>query len=130
MALAIEDMEHVCHAVDADEVEEALNSRYEGEVNEFWLNHDDERFPALAIVVKGDLASLTYFPDGGHPGYKSMGGVDGLELGEFSAFSVNTPRERHLVLNDSIVPFSTALKAAKEFLADRGLPRSVEWVEL
>ena len=45
-------------------------------------------------------------------------------------FYLDSEIQEQPILNDSVVPFSEALKAAKEFLVSEGLPDSMEWFEL
>lgn len=130
MSIQVEDMMGTVRVVDAAGLEAALARRCGNGVNEFWISHDQDRFPVLAIVVNGDLASLSYFPEDGHPGYKSMGDVPGLASGESTRFYVNTPTEIHLVLNDFVVPVATAVQAAQQFRVAKDRPPVVEWWEL
>jgi hypothetical protein len=128
--IKIEDMQGCTYVSDAIDLEAALNKRYGSGVNEFWISHDDDDYPVLAIVINQELASLSYFPEAGSPGFKSVGNLSGLKKGEFTKFYINTPTEIHLVLNESIVPVEVAVEAAKEFLADKKLPSPVKWLEL
>ena len=85
--------------------------------------------PSLAILVRADLASLNYFPEGDSAGFRSVGKVSGLKPGGMSIFYLDNPNQEQPVLNDSIVPFSDALKAAKDFLVSTDLPSSIKWFE-
>jgi hypothetical protein len=82
------------------------------------------------ILVNNELANLTYFPPGRHPGFQSQGSVPGLDVGGFSKFFLNSPNELQEIMNDQVVPFSAAVKAAKEFLACGELSKSIDWLEL
>ena len=62
-----------------EDFESILNVRYGSVVNEFWIS-DEEEMPCLAILVNNDFASLTYFPEDGHPGFQSVGMDTDLEL--------------------------------------------------
>lgn len=128
--MRIEDFGGVSHARNKAELEAVLARRFGTGVNEFWLFGDGADGPRLSIVVKGDLASLTYFPGGDHPGYTSVGGVEGLDPEGFSTFYVNTPREKHEVANDSLVPVDDATRAAIEFMESPVLPNALDWLEL
>ena len=130
MTLKIQDMGQAYYVDNSSDLEVILSKREGSGVNEFWLSHDNEKNPALSIVVNGDLASLTYFPEAHHPGFTSIGPLENLQSGELSIFYINTPTEKHLILNDSIVPFSTAVDVAKEFFIKKNLPSSIEWLEL
>lgn len=59
-----------------------------------------------------------------------MGHIEGLEVGKMYIFYLDSEIQEQPILNDSVVPFSEALKAAKEFLVSEGLPDSMEWFEL
>ncbi len=120
----------VYEAADRDQLEAVLMRRHGNGVNEFWLSHGNDRYPAVALLVKGDLAALHYFPTEGHPGFTSAGNVAGLESGEITTFWISAGGETIGVLNDAVMPFSVALAAAAEFLISIELPRSVEWFEL
>jgi hypothetical protein len=128
--MRIQDFERVYDANASDEIDSAMAKRYGSGVNAFWLSHGSSKYPSILILVNGDLASLHYFPEEGHPGFRSVGTVQGLEPGGTTAFFMNNVKEEQPILNDSIVPLSTALKAAKEFSASTELPHSVEWFEL
>ena len=128
--MTIEDFNGTCDVSNATELENALNKRYGQEANSFWLTHSPSKSPSLAILVKGDLASLNYFPGGDSAGFTSVGEVKGLNPDEMSIFYLDNPNQEQEVLNSSIVPFSDALKTAKEFLASKKLPSTIEWFEL
>jgi len=115
---------------DAAHLENVLERRYEGSVNEFWLYDPGEGYPLLGIVVKGSLASLDYFPREGHPGFRSLGNVVGLERGGVTTFLIGGGKESLDLLNETVVPFSAAVAAAKDFLASRELPKCIQWCEL
>ena len=120
----------VYEAADRDQLEAVLMCRHGNGVNEFWLSHGNDRYPAIVLSVKGDLAALHYFPREGHPGFTSAGNVAGLEPGEMTKFWISAGGETIDVMNDAVMPFSVALAAAQEFLISSELPRSVDWFEL
>jgi Immunity protein Imm1 len=97
--------------------------------NCFWLSHDDQPYPFLGVLVKGDLAYVHYFPEDRHAGHRSLGNLPGLDPEGLTTFYLDegTPQE---ILNDGIVLFEKALAAAKEFHQSPALPRSIEWQEL
>jgi hypothetical protein len=128
--MRVQDFEGVYQASTPNAIESVLAKRYGGGVNAFWLSHGDSKYPAILILVKGELASLHYFPRERHAGFRSVGAVEGLEPGGSSTFFMNNPHEEQEVLNDSIVPFSVALEVANEFSACTDLPRFAEWFEL
>jgi hypothetical protein len=106
-----------------------LNIRFGTGVNEYWISGEDDN-PCLAILVKDDYANLTFFPEDGHPGFQSVGMGTDLNMEEITVFNTNTPNEEMEVNNDSIVPFTMALEAAKEFFASLTMPTCLEWIEL
>jgi len=124
--MKIEDFESVVDVDNDEDIEAALAKRYGADANEFWLTNENKKFPALAIMAKNALASLHYFPEEDHPGFISVGTN---ATSGFSIFFINGAEEQE-VPNDSIVPFSTALKVSKEFLISSDLPKSVDWMEL
>jgi hypothetical protein len=123
------------HFGGADEVstlpslDRVLSARYGQDANEFWL-FGEPKHPSLSILVRGKLASLTYFPDEAHPGFTSEGNVPALDPDGDSIFYTNTPREEIEISNAAVVTVESALKAAHDFFLDRGLPSSLEWDEL
>jgi len=53
-----------------------------------------------------------------------------LGSGKTSIFNTNTVDEEIKVINNVVVPFSTALTAAKEFFTSLEMSRCLEWFEL
>lgn len=128
--MRIQGFANVCESHGDAHIEAALAKRHGTNVNAFWLSHNNEKYPMISILVKGELASLHYFPKERHPGFRSVGRAKDLKAGGTTTFFMNSETEEHEVLNDSIVPFSTALTVAKEFSRAKELPTSVEWLEL
>ena len=124
----IVDMKSETHITDAHEVETALIKRYEG-INEFYLTTENQGFPLLCILVNHGLAFLHFIPGEGNPGFISQGNVPGLKANESTMFFTSGPSETPMP-NTSVVPFTTALSAAKEFFEFEHQPRSVNWFEL
>lgn len=129
MALRVEDFYDDCDVTSAVELESALQKRY-GSANSFWLSHDREKYPSISLLVKGDLATVTYFPHDDHPGFTSVGNIEGLDPDGVTVFYLDSPTQEQEVLNASVVPFSTALEVAKEFFRSKELPRAIKWFEL
>jgi hypothetical protein len=74
---------------------------------------------------------MHYVSREGDAGYVSLGDLKSVSLdpdGE-TTFYVS-PIEPIWALNKQVIPFSDALKAAHEFLADPALPKSIRWCEL
>jgi hypothetical protein len=55
------------------DIEAVLSKRHRTGVNSFWSGQRAAGFPAIAIMVNGDLAHVHYFPKEGHPGVASVG---------------------------------------------------------
>jgi hypothetical protein len=113
-----------------EELEKILKIRYGTGVNEYWICEEGEEnpYPWLAVLINNEYATLTYFPDEGHPGYQSVG--KNTDLDEYTIFYVNTPTEEIEVANKFIVPFSKALEAIKEYFLILSIPNCLEWNEL
>jgi len=129
--MRVEDLREASEVINDAQLESLLSKRYGNGANAFWLFGSTEKYPAMSILVKGDLATLHYFPRARHPGYRSIGLAAelGLDPEGMSVFYANEGEEQEIV-NDSIVPFPHALAAAREFLASGRLPEALEWFEL
>jgi hypothetical protein len=128
--MRIEDYESVCDVTKPAEVETALSKRHGAGRNAFWLSHGSMRFPALCILVNGDLSYVLYFSKEGHPGFASVGNLPGLRPGEDSDFFAQNSDEPIGVMNETVVPFWEALKAAQEFANSATMPKSIRWDSL
>jgi hypothetical protein len=127
--MIIEDFKGTINSMNNAEIESALSNRYGKGANEFWLSHSDGRFPAMSILVKGDIAALHYFPEDQNPGMTSVGKGD-LESNGTTIFYINSEKEKQEIPNGMIVPFSLALKAAMEFSSNKEPPRCIKWLSL
>lgn len=112
------------------ELESILEIRYGPGVNSFWLTHESQAHPTMSLLVTGELSTLVYVPEEGHPGYTPLGNVDGLNLERFTPFSIDTIDQELEVWNRQVVSISTALSAAKDFFHSPELPKSIQWEEL
>jgi hypothetical protein len=130
MSMKIEDFEGIYEVNNMSELGTILQKRYGPGVNGFWLSHDNDKYPAISLLVKGDLATLLYVPRESHPGFTPVGRVADLDKKETTTFSVDTIEQEMEISNKAIVLFSTALSVAKDFFTSKELPRSIEWVEL
>ncbi len=110
-----------------DELGEILGRRFD-ETNEFWLAHDGAKHPSLAILVRGDVACLHYFPTEQHPGFLSQGYGEELDPSGSTAFAMGG--EETEIPNTAVVRIYEAVESAKEFLVSNALPRSTKWLEL
>jgi Immunity protein Imm1 len=128
--MRIEDYESICNVADPADIAAALSERYGAGCNAFWLSHGDKENPALSILVNGELAYLLYFPKEGHPGLASVGNLHGLTPEGFSEFFPDQSNDSFDIMNEAVVPFSDALKAAQEFSISGTLPKCMEWDSL
>jgi hypothetical protein len=116
---------------DIHELETVITKRCDNSFNSFWLSHQGEEYPTLAVLVKDDLATLNYMPKEFDAGYRSVGALPDLTPGATMRFSISgSSGDDVFVRNDAVLPFSVALQAAKEFFFSKDLPKSVEWFEL
>jgi len=102
--------------------------RYGEGVNEFWLTEEESKFPALAIMVKKDLACLHYFPYEGHAGFISSG-TCGIDCDDVCVFVINRTEDQE-ILKDCVVFAADAVRAATEFFVCKKMPESIAWDEL
>ena len=109
------------------EIESVLNKRDDAGMNSFWLSHGTEKFPAINIMVNGDLAYVHYFPEERHPGYASVGNLSHLSRGGITHFFHVPGEEPFDILNEAVVPFSEALKVAQEFAVSKEMPKCIPW---
>ena len=130
MVLKIWDFGGEHTATTSAQLESVLTARYGNEINGFWLAHGDERNPTLALLVNGNLSTVTYFPTQSHPGFVPSQGMDGLDKDGTSTFSIDRIENKSEVLNAQVIPFARALAVAQEFLLSNELPRCLDWTEL
>ena len=126
--MRIDDYDSVCDVTKPADIAVALSKRHGGGINSFWLSHA-ERYPAINIMVKGDLASVHYLPKDRDAGFVSVAKVPGLRANETSIFFVG-PTEKIWVANDQVAPFSDALKVAQEFAISTTMPKCIQWFAL
>ena len=112
-----------------EEIDAALEKRYEGNTNAFWLSHGDAKYPALLVMVEGPLASLHYFPRDRDAGLRSRAEAKAVTSDSFVTFHTS-PREKQDLLGDSVVAVETAIDVAKEFSRTRTLPTRIQWMGL
>ena len=106
-----------------------LHKRYDDDVNEFWITHDEQENPCLAILVNKDIANVNYFPDADSIGFQSVGNLSGINPDEFSVFYTNTPKEEIEISNSTIVSFEDALQATIQFYQNSQIPTNLKWDE-
>lgn len=127
MTLNVDDFSGTTKVHSTDELGEILRRRFD-RTNEFWLAHDGAKHPSLAILVRGDLACLHYFPTEQHPGFLSQGYVEELNPSGATAFVIGG--EETEIPNTAVIRLNEAVESAKEFLLSNALPKSTKWLEL
>jgi Immunity protein Imm1 len=115
---------------DLSDIERVMSRRFEGNVNEVLLASGKNAFPLLAILIRENMASINYVPGDKEAGFTSIGGNLGLPPDGMTIFAMGDPSEEIAVSNRSIVTFTKALEAAKEFFRTKQLPKSIRWLEL
>ena len=128
--MKIEDFEGASDSMNDEDIERALAKRYGEDVNEFWLSHAEGKFPAISILVKGDIAVLHYFPKDQSPGMTSIGEGVNLEAEGATIFCINAVDEEQQIPNRMAVHFSLALIAAKQFFVSKEPPSCINWLAL
>jgi hypothetical protein len=127
--MRIQDYDSVCNVTKPADVEATLGKRYGAGRNAFWLSHGAELFPAINIVVNGDLAHAHYFPKEDHPGLASVANLPGPSPNETSVFFIR-PNERIWVMNGAVISLLDALNIAREFAISKKLPKCIQWNSL
>jgi hypothetical protein len=117
-----------CEMRTRQELDAAL-AQWSRAANDYWLSHGNAKFPALAVMANGQLATAHYFPDAHHPGFISLGNVNGLDPDGTSTFFM-TDKETTDVSNERVIPIEVAWEAAREFAQSSRLPRCIKWFEL
>jgi hypothetical protein len=129
--MKIIDIEGQHMASSVEDVEAILQRRLDSNVNAFYLSYNDHEFPMLSILVNNDVATLNFLERTDEAGFIPVGNLPNFDAKEDTVFCLNrNPADDVEVPNNSVVSFSTALDAAKEFFKSRELPKCVEWVEL
>jgi hypothetical protein len=128
--MRIQDYDSICNVTNPADIASAMSRRHRAARNAFWLSHGSELFPAISILVNGDLAYLHYFPKERHAGLASIGDLPGLKAEEFTKFFPEQSNEPFDVMNEAVVPFSDALKVAHEFSISATMPKCIRWNSL
>jgi hypothetical protein len=130
MSLTIEDLDGKHEASSLAEFQIVLEARYGPDANSFWISHDGEKNPVISLLVKGNLSCIHYFPYEGHPGFVSVGTVEGLDREGFTTFRFETLEQEEEIWNHHVILASASMSAAKDFFISKELPKSIEWTEL
>jgi hypothetical protein len=73
--MRIEDFDSVCDVTKPVDIDAVVSKHHDGGNNALWLSHGEEEFPAIGILVKGDLANVHYFPGDGGASFVSVASV-------------------------------------------------------
>src|SRR4051794_8810417 len=105
---------------------EALAWRDERGGAMLWLAPDDAQYPALALRISGGVADVHYFPRGGHPGFRCLGG-DGLPAGGMArlVYEGADPATGEDTPNEFVVPVALAGEVAAEFFRSQQMSPAV-----
>jgi hypothetical protein len=128
--MRIQDNESESNVTGPRDIEAALSKRQGSGRNSFWLSHGENLYPVINILVNGSLSYLEYFPSEGHPGFTSVGTSLDLSPGGHAAFFPDDTNETLQIMNEAVVPFSDAVRAAQEFAISKALPKCIRWLEL
>src|SRR5947209_1232204 len=128
--MRVHDFTRTCTVQNEAELASVLRQRTENGDNAFWISQDEDDYPMLGVLVKGDLAYLYYIPEETDPGFCSSGNLLGLKPEEPTSFLMSRRGQDIDVLNESVVPISLALEAAKEFISRIEIPKSVKWMRV
>lgn len=93
------------------------------------ITESNKEFPCMAILVKGNLANVSFFSDENDIGYQSLGQAVGSKTGTFTVFYTNTPEEEIEIHDEMIVSAENAVKAAEEFFREHKMPCCIKWVK-
>jgi hypothetical protein len=128
--MRIQDNDSISNVTNPVDIEAALGKRDGAGRNSFWLSHGAELYPVINIMVKGDVAYLGYFPNEDHPGFNSVGESLNLSRGGYTTFFPDDTNETLQIMNEAVVPFSDALRAAQEFAVSKTFPKCIRWTSL
>lgn len=113
------------------ELRAILTQRREDGANSFWLSHEGKDYPHLALLAKGEVAWVTYFPKDRDAGYVPVGNLAGLTPGKLTTFSISRHKADDVcVMNEGVLPISLAVTIAVEFFHTDALPTSINWLHL
>jgi len=117
---------------DMRELEELLSQKSDTDINNFTLSDENGGCPLLDVLVNGNLASLHYWFEQDHPGFRSFENLPPTESRGTTSFDSSNLLGDRVVSVDNlfVVPRSLAIDAAKEFFLTQELPNCVKWMEL
>jgi hypothetical protein len=121
-------------AADETALEQVLRFRDRLGGGQFWLSHDDDPYPTVAIRVSGDLADVHYFPFKGHPGFRALASpsVRSEQGGKTTTFVYEgcDPASGEESPIEFTLPVDRAVSLAREFFRASARPSGASWFEL
>lgn len=129
MSIKVSDYGHERDAASAAEVEAMLAERTLNGMNMWWVSFD-ERYPCVSILANESLACVHFHPHDQHPGFQAQGPASGLDEQGQTMFSISGPNEEVWMPNTSVVDFSIAVQAVRDFLRDKRMSPGIQWLEL
>jgi hypothetical protein len=111
---------------DVKGLQEVLTSRDSPGGGDFWLSHDDEEYPCLAIRLSGNVADVHFFPGDCQAVFRCLGG-DGMpdDGSTLFVFEGCDPGYGEETPNDFVIPVGTAVSIAKEFFLRKRMSDAV-----
>lgn len=104
-----------------------LDMRYgEVGVNEFLLA-GEEKYPYMAVMVKGKDAAVMYFPKDEDWMLQAVDRNSKLDKEESSVFYTGNPELEIEICNEFVIPFEEAVEAVIQFFKVQELPACLEW---
>lgn len=89
--------------------------------NEFWISGECS-YPCMALLVKGGFAHVSYFPEGGQPGFVSLNQADSSGKTVFiKDFEIDS---------ENMVEYNEAVVAVLQFYKSRKMPDNFDWFEI
>lgn len=111
------------------DVEAVLAQHTAQGTNEFIIR-GEEPFPYMVVLKNNNYAYVHYYNEEDHPGFRSIGNEYDLDSSGDHVFYTNTDQEVVWIENVSIVPFTIAELAVKQFYERMEMPACIDWDEL
>jgi len=110
------------------ELDEAMRA-HRGDGDQILISRENADYPALAVLVRDELAHVTYFPAPDTTGWAIRGNRPELDRTEKFTFLV--PGDAYEVWCDQVVSFTDALTAARIFLREPSQrPKGLDWMDV
>lgn len=121
------DLENTYVCNNLTELEEVLMIRNKNGLNMFIVGKENDPYPCLNILVNNDWANVNYFQTCNSAGFQCVNSCKPKRQG-VTIFCIGS--ELQECSNEYVIPFSHALKAAKEFYETMTKPICLKWFEL